>query len=295
MKKDILNQTFGLLTVIEKLGSIDYKQHWQCRCICGKLVDKTTESLTCPRNKKHCGCCDRNQFKSGQKFGKLTITKESVKFGSSGKRIKSWECSCECGNITIVNTSDLLSGNTTSCGCTRQNYKVDLTGKVYGRLTVIALDIEKSLNKKDKYWKCQCVCGNTCSPSTNALLSGLNQSCGCIKQDLFKAYRISKGYDPETLMTPHKIALRGRMSGKKPSIMLKYNSKCQLCQEEYTSQELDVHHIVPLSKNDKLFKQENNLIILCKKCHLIAHNNNWQKIDLYIQKKLAAITGLILT
>ena len=39
---------------------------------------------------------------------------------------------------------------------------------------------------------------------------------------------------------------------------------------------------------------KNNLIPLCQKCHYIAHDNNWQKIDMFIQQKLANITGLIL-
>jgi hypothetical protein len=55
----------------------------------------------------------------GRRHGKLVVlsyTKRSQ--DKNGKRIKSkCTCRCDCGNISVVQTDNLDSGNTTSCGC----------------------------------------------------------------------------------------------------------------------------------------------------------------------------------
>jgi hypothetical protein len=53
----------------------------------------------------------------GQKFGKVTVLKRSLKKVASGNVY--WECQCECGNISEIKGSHLLSGSVKSCGCMR--------------------------------------------------------------------------------------------------------------------------------------------------------------------------------
>lgn len=52
----------------------------------------------------------------GQTFGNLTVISR-VKNSKSGKA--RWKCLCSCGNISIVTSTDLVSGHTRSCGCKR--------------------------------------------------------------------------------------------------------------------------------------------------------------------------------
>lgn len=54
----------------------------------------------------------------------------------------------------------------------------DLTGKSFGRLTVL----ERAENSKSGkiQWKCRCECGNTTIVQRGNLTSGHTQSCGCI-------------------------------------------------------------------------------------------------------------------
>lgn len=63
---------------------------------------------------------------------------------------------------------------------------IDLTGKVFGELTVIQKDIA-SEDRKSK-WICMCECGNTVSVLSDSLRKGKTQSCGCsqfqLKHDL---------------------------------------------------------------------------------------------------------------
>lgn len=55
---------------------------------------------------------------------------------------------------------------------------LDLTGKKFGRLTVI----ERVENRKGRwFYKCQCECGNITVVSGNALTQGHTRSCGCTR------------------------------------------------------------------------------------------------------------------
>lgn len=56
----------------------------------------------------------------------------------------------------------------------------DISGKRYGKLTVIKRDIDKT--GKRVFWKCQCDCGNVVSVRGDSLGRNTN-SCGCVKKE----------------------------------------------------------------------------------------------------------------
>ncbi len=68
---------------------------------------------------------------------------------------------------------------------------IDITGKKFNRLTVIAFDIEKSSriidnrghNKQIFFYKCLCDCGNEVSILKCHIKSGRTKSCGCFSRD----------------------------------------------------------------------------------------------------------------
>lgn len=62
---------------------------------------------------------------------------------------------------------------------------IDLTGKNYGRLTVLERDYEtqKIKNSKEPFWKCQCECGNIVSKRGHDLKQNKIISCGCLKKE----------------------------------------------------------------------------------------------------------------
>lgn len=51
---------------------------------------------------------------TGQKFNRLT----AIEYLGNSK----WKCKCDCGNITIVDISNLTKGHTKSCGCYKRDY-----------------------------------------------------------------------------------------------------------------------------------------------------------------------------
>lgn len=128
----------------------------------------------------------------GQKFGKLVV----VEFANTDKDgVALWKCRCDCGGSKIVRSVNLRKGYTLSCGCLKVN---DLTGKKFGRLTVIErcpVEYTKTGNKVFK-WKCQCDCGNTVNVVHSNLIKGVSGSCGCMQKEMaskrFSTHRMRK-------------------------------------------------------------------------------------------------------
>lgn len=58
----------------------------------------------------------------------------------------------------------------------------DLTGQKFGRLT--AVKIVGRAPSRHVLWECQCECGKVCITSSNSLLMGKTQSCGCLFKEL---------------------------------------------------------------------------------------------------------------
>lgn len=127
---------------------------------------------------------------TGQRFNRWTALYEvDSRFSSSGNRIRIWHCRCDCGNEKDVMMSTLRNGTSKSCGCfnkemTSMSNSKDLTGKKFGKLTVIERD-ENSYK-----WKCICDCqiGLENPKFTYSigyyLEHGLTKSCGCYSREI---------------------------------------------------------------------------------------------------------------
>lgn len=170
--KDRTNIKYGKLTAIEYLG----KSIWKCKCDCGNeknvygghLENGHTQSCGCLRPPRKNLC--------GQKFGYLTV----IEWQGDSK----WLCECKCGNMVLVKTSNLTSGNTKSCGCYQkeQTHKAtykDLINQRFGKLQVL----ERVENNRFNHvcYKCRCDCGGITIVDVNNLRQGITNSCGCIK------------------------------------------------------------------------------------------------------------------
>ena len=124
MDKNIINQKFGKLTVIEpsekrsSSGNILYK----CQCDCGNITYVTSKDLKSGHSKS-CGCVRKEKFLkhsessrvdlTNKRFGKLT----AIKYVKSDKGSAIWLCRCDCGNNKEILAHSLLTDYTTSCGC----------------------------------------------------------------------------------------------------------------------------------------------------------------------------------
>jgi len=110
---------------------------------------------------------------SGQKFGMLTVLRLARRLED---RSRTWWCLCDCGTEKELRSCHFKYGKTISCGCIQKGE--DLTGKRFGKLTVIVGYETEVFGVK--YWKCVCECGEGKICQGSHLKSGQTVSCGCI-------------------------------------------------------------------------------------------------------------------
>lgn len=124
----------------------------------------------------------------GQRYGRLTVLERDFEDPRVlTQKASFWKCQCDCGNIITVNYSNLSRGQTKSCGCLSKesrNSLDDLSGKKFGRITVLELDKtyrhEHNIKNHSAYWLCKCDCGKIFSTTRERLLNKKIQSCGCL-------------------------------------------------------------------------------------------------------------------
>lgn len=198
---DLTGQRFGRLTVIKEADKYISPQglkfvQWLCKCDCGNDTIVLATNLK-KGTTKSCGCYSIEQAKkrlfkdlTGQKFGRLTAIKPIENHtNSNGKSMMTkWLCRCDCGNECNVQSGNLLSGHTLSCGCYNKEQAskrslINLVGQRFGRLTVLER-VENEITSSGNsvvMWRCLCDCGEEIIVRSSALLHGYTKSCGCMK------------------------------------------------------------------------------------------------------------------
>jgi hypothetical protein len=89
-----------------------------------------------------------------------------------------WISMCECGRIKSVRSDHLQSSNTKSCNeCDR--VQVDITGHIYGKLTVLKFLRKDPSKGHQTLWLCRCECGTETEKLLGPLRTGMVLSCGC--------------------------------------------------------------------------------------------------------------------
>lgn len=116
----------------------------------------------------------------GEVSGKLTVIEEvEPRFSKTGKKIRFFRCSCECGGELVTRMSAIRGKKAKSCGCSRA--KVDYTGYKFGSLLVIG-EAPRQRNKREivRAWNTVCDCGKEVVITQGNL--GSTKSCGCIRK-----------------------------------------------------------------------------------------------------------------
>ena len=120
-KDSLIGQRFGKLQVIARSeppeGVNDAGTFWLCKCDCGNEKIIMGKSLR-EGHTRSCGCLKKDigaEKILGEKFGKLTVIKQSELRAPNGHIY--YECLCDCGNIHYATAGNLHSGNINSCGC----------------------------------------------------------------------------------------------------------------------------------------------------------------------------------
>lgn len=94
-----------------------------------------------------------------------------------------WHCLCKCGNEIDVDTRNLNSGHTKSCGCL-QKKKASLNTinmLEYEDENLKVLEYAGSDKQQIAKWKCLCKhCGNIFITRGSTIRNKATQSCGCV-------------------------------------------------------------------------------------------------------------------
>lgn len=171
----------------------------------------------------------------GKKFGKLVVIEYTNIKNNCGRNM--WKCKCDCGKEILTISGQLRNGHKTSCGCSHPHKFQDLTGKKYGKLTVIGFDGIIKRKTFSKYmWKCKCDCGNITKTTGHSLKSGNTLSCGCLLKRSNKDNPIYKGYEEISSSIFNVIIRRSKYNKMACNISIKYiwdlfikqNRKCAL-------------------------------------------------------------------
>lgn len=178
---DLTGQIFGRWTVTERSPNRGRETMWLSRCECGterairagKLVSGRSKSCGCAQLAAHQRALLQFVDLTGNIFGDWTV----IERVENANRNPMWSCRCKCGNEKYVSGSNLRSGNSTCCkACQTSRCVIDLTGQIFGDLTVI----ERRENTKlgGTRWLCRCSCGKERIVPSGSLRSGHTKSCG---------------------------------------------------------------------------------------------------------------------
>jgi ribosomal protein S27E len=122
---DLTGQRFERLLVLERAERRynTTNAFWKCQCDCGEITVVNSNALRRGKTKS-CGCLSaentgrRSKYDlHGRRFGMLSVVSETEHPSARSH----WRCLCDCGQETTVQTANLTSGHTRSCGCYGRN------------------------------------------------------------------------------------------------------------------------------------------------------------------------------
>lgn len=142
----------------------------------------------------------------------------------------------------------------------------DLTGKIFGRLTVLKLSHIKRISQ----WLCKCECGNEVVVTGNSMVIGDTKSCGCYRKE---RPTIEASEEKGSNWKGEKVkyrALHGRMYKKVPKPKL-----CCFCKDKPVTDLANISQEYKTTVDDWMW--------LCRGCHTrydkgwIWKNKKWFK------------------
>lgn len=127
---------------------------------------------------------------------------------------------------------------------------MDLTGMVFGRLTVL----EQSHKKGRKlYWHCKCECGNFKTASGADMRDGHTKSCGCLQKEVAGARFRSHGFSGTKEYETWK-GMKARCFNKKSLDYHKYGGRGITMADEWKDNfEAFYSHVGPAPEGDERY------------------------------------------
>ncbi len=111
----------------------------------------------------------------GKRYGMLTV-EAKIENPYPYDMTTYYLCRCDCGGTLKSTKYRLEHGLSTHCGCMKS---ADLSGQVFGRVTVIrrAEELNATRTRRPYIWECKCECGNIVYRYTDTLKN--EDECMC--------------------------------------------------------------------------------------------------------------------
>jgi hypothetical protein len=176
---------------------------------------------------------------------------------------------------------------------------IDLTGKIFGRLTVI-----KYMNKYK--WLCKCSCGNEKEIRSDMLKSGTTKSCGCLQKEtcsnLAKKYNKNKLFEDRTLAAFNQLYGNYKYSAKRRNYIFELTKeefknltkqKCYYCDTEpiqihKCNSSIYIYNGIDRINND-LGYNINNCVPCCGDCNKLKYQKSFSDYVEYIKRVYNAL------
>ena len=165
--------------------------------------------------------------------------------------------------------------------------RMDLTGQVYGRLTVVQPLHRTGLDRHTR-WLCKCSCGKQTNVGTGNLRSGKVISCGCALQKCHRKRPFEWLYN-SLLNDPRGLSITILYE---EFLKFTYVERCHYC-EALISWEPYAYNNGKMSRAYNLDRKDNavgycdgNLVVCCKRC-------NYSKGDRFTYEEWHGMTAYL--
>lgn len=142
--------------------------------------------------------------------------------------------------------------------------KADLSNMVFGELTALYIDVEKTKKTQKTHWVCKCSCGNLTVTTAYGLVHGQVKTCGN------RSVHFSKENNGNWQGGKTPELLSARTSKKyntwRDEVYKKDWYTCQCCGRSRDINK-EAHHVKNFSENKQLRYDVSNGILLCDQCH----------------------------
>ena len=149
--------------------------------------------------------------------------------------VVSYQCRCDCGKTVVMGGYRLFRSNlkhcSPQCGLLSRKRIVDLTGKRFGRWTVLSC----AGSQRNAKWNCRCDCGTERIVGGTYLSYGQTLSCGCLAIEMNSSGRTPEE-DKAVKRERCRLANRKNPARVKAN-KIKYENKLAKATPEWLTQE----------------------------------------------------------
>jgi hypothetical protein len=145
-----------------------------------------------------CGKCDKPSRcidLTGQRFGRLVVARRAPSAASHAR----WLCSCDCGAESVVESRQLRSGHTRSCGCLQRDTASELS-RTHGHTVARSAEYSTWLALRDR-------CSNPRNRSFRNY--GGRGISVCARWDSFENFLSDMGQKPSRLHSIDRVDVNG--------------------------------------------------------------------------------------